>query len=289
MAMKRSRSFASCPNCGAPTPKEYCDTCGQRNLDLHTSLRALIAEALEELLGADSRLGRTLFALFFRPGFLSREYRAGRRAHFTSPIKLYLAASAFFFVLGVSAPPPLHLGSNGLAIGAEPPGQERKSLDSAQLQSIHELVAGFGHVGARLNAQIDRATAPDPQAAAQARHAFELAFFNNLPRAMILLLPAFALLLKLLYWRRFLIDHLVFVLHLNAASFCALTVNSWFPERFEGVAILVVLVYATVALRTMYEQGWWKTIMKGLLFTVGSLFLVVGALLGLAATEFLLF
>ena len=287
--MKRSRSFEACPNCGAPTPREYCDTCGQRNLDLHTSLRALVGEAVEELLGADSRLGRTLFALFFRPGLLSREYRAGRRTHFTSPIKLYLAASALFFVFGVSAPPPVHLGSDGLAIGAEPPGQERKPLDSAQLGSIRTFLAGFGHVGARVNAQIDRATASDSAVAAQARRDFELAFFNNLPRAMILLLPAFALLLKLLYWRRFLIDHLVFVLHLNAASFCALTVNSWLPDRFQGVAFLAVLVYATVALRTMYEQSWWKTILKGFLFAFGSLFLVVAALAGLAAVEFLLF
>ena len=287
--MKRSRSFDSCPNCGAPTPREYCDTCGQRNLDLHASLRALAGEAVEEVLGADSRLGRTLFALFFRPGFLSREYRAGRRAHFTSPIKLYLAASALFFVFGVSAPPAVHLGSDGLAIGTEPAGQERKPLDSTQLESIRTFVAGFGHVGARVNAQIDRAMAPDPQVAAQARHDFELAFFNNLPRAMILLLPAFALLLKLLYWRRFLIDHLVFVLHLNAASFCAMTVNSWFSERFAGVAVLVVLVYATVALRTMYEQSWWKTVLKGFLFAFGSLLLIVVALAALAALEFLLF
>jgi hypothetical protein len=287
--MKRSRSFETCPNCGAPTPREYCDTCGQRNLDLHGSLGALIGEAVEELLGADSRLGRTLFALFFRPGYLSREYRAGRRAHFTSPIKLYLAASALFFVFGVSAPPAVHVGSDGLAIGTEPPGQERKPFDSTQLESIRAFVARFGHVGARVNAQIDRAMAADPQVAAQARHDFELAFFNNLPRAMILLLPAFALLLKLLYWRRFLIDHLVFVLHLNAASFCAMTVNSWFPERFAGIAFLVMLVYGTIALRTMYEQSWWKTILKGFLFGIGSLLLVGAALVGLAAVEFLLF
>ncbi len=287
--MKRSRSFETCQNCGAPTPREYCDTCGQRNLDLHASLRALVAEGVEELVGADSRLGRTLFALFFRPGLLSREYRAGRRAHFTSPIKLYLAASALFFVFGVSSPPPVHFGANAFTIGAEPAGAETKPLDSAQLQSLRELVAKFGRLGARVNAQIDRAMSPAPQAAAEARHDFELAFFNNLPRAMVLVLPAFALLLKLLYWRRFLIDHLIFVLHLNAASFCTLTVNSWLPDRWQGFVFLLLFVYLTIALRTMYEQSWWKTVPKSFLFAFGSALLVVVALAGLGAVEFLLF
>jgi hypothetical protein len=287
--MTLARSFDHCPNCGAPTPREFCDTCGQRNLDLHASLRALVGEAVEELIGADSRLGRTLFALFLRPGWLSREYRSGRRAHYTSPIKLYLAASALFFVLGVSAPPALHLGANQLTIGPEPPGTETQPMPEEQLHSIRTFLGRFGHVGARANAQIDRAMSPDPQVAQVARHDFELSFYSNLPRAMFLLLPVFALLLKLLYWRRFLIDHLIFVLHLNAASFCLLTGASWLPDRWTGGALLVIGIYATIALRRMYEQSWWKTIPKGLLFALLSTVSVLAALLGLAALEFLLF
>lgn len=287
--MKSVRSFEHCPNCGAPTPREYCDTCGQRNLDLHASLRALVGEAVEELLGADSRLGRTLFALFIKPGWLSREYRSGRRAHYTSPIKLYLAASALFFVFGVTAPPALHLSVNGFTIGQEPPGTQNNPIPEEQLHALRTFLGRFGHVGARANAQIERAQSPDANVAALAKHDFEQSFYSNLPRALILLLPAFALLLKLLYWRRFLVDHLVFVLHLNAASFCLLTATSWLPDRYTGGAFLVIGIYATLALHTMYEQSWWKTIPKGLLFALLCSVSVLVALLGLGALELLLF
>ncbi len=50
--MSERRSFTECPNCGAPTPDAYCSSCGQRNLDLHESVRALIGDAFEEVLGA---------------------------------------------------------------------------------------------------------------------------------------------------------------------------------------------------------------------------------------------
>ncbi len=101
--MRSRRTFTECPNCGAPTPDAYCSSCGQRNLDLHESVRALLGDAVEEVLGADSHLLRTLRALVLEPGLLSREYRAGRRARYTSPIKLYLAASALVLLRGRGA------------------------------------------------------------------------------------------------------------------------------------------------------------------------------------------
>ena len=43
------------------------------------SLGFFIGEGIEDLTHADSRLWRTLVALMFKPGFLTREYFAGRR------------------------------------------------------------------------------------------------------------------------------------------------------------------------------------------------------------------
>src|SRR5690606_37120719 len=91
----------TCPNCmrtAAPGAK-YCAGCGQR-LDQHLlSLRTMIAEMLDDQLALNGRLPRTLVALLFRPGFLTREYTAGRIARYIRPLRLYLTCSLLFFVV----------------------------------------------------------------------------------------------------------------------------------------------------------------------------------------------
>ena len=48
---------------------------------------------------ADSRLWRTLRALLFRPGYLSQQFLAGRRARYLSPFRLYFVLSVLFFLM----------------------------------------------------------------------------------------------------------------------------------------------------------------------------------------------
>lgn len=87
-----------CQNCGTPELGEYCVSCGQKNSDLHAPIGALVGEFIEESLGFDSRLRHTLVPFLFKPGFITRDYNAGRRVRYTSPLKLYLVASVIFFL-----------------------------------------------------------------------------------------------------------------------------------------------------------------------------------------------
>ena len=88
-----------CLNCGAATPGNFCAECGQENKDHTVALKPLLADLLAEQVSWDSRLLRTLTALVIRPGFLTNEYNAGRRAAYLSPLKLYLTVSVLFFLL----------------------------------------------------------------------------------------------------------------------------------------------------------------------------------------------
>lgn len=47
----------------------------------------------------DGRAYRTIFTLFTRPGFLTREYFSGRRMQYTPPLRLFLIISISFFLL----------------------------------------------------------------------------------------------------------------------------------------------------------------------------------------------
>lgn len=87
------RHHAACCNCGDPLAGRYCARCGQRDLDLDRPLGELLADWLGAVVAFDSRLLRTLGPLLMRPGFLTREFLAGRRVRYVDPVKLYLAIS----------------------------------------------------------------------------------------------------------------------------------------------------------------------------------------------------
>lgn len=93
-----------CRNCeaGLGPADRYCPACGQSvAAGSNRSLAHLLSVSLSEVASLDSRLWRSLRLLFTRPGFLSREYRVGRRRRYLSPVALFLLANLLFFI----APP----------------------------------------------------------------------------------------------------------------------------------------------------------------------------------------
>jgi len=129
-----------------------------------------------------------------------------------------------------------------------------------------------------------------------ARRWFIDTFTSNMPKAMFVLLPLFAFLLKLLYARRerYYGEHLVFALHTHAFAFFAFAALALFlsvtgeAESYEGWAraavgavvlglVLSVPVYILVALKRVYGQGWVKTVLKwGVLMSAYNSALALG-------------
>ena len=106
------------------------------------------------------------------------------------------------------------------------------------------------------------------------------------PYLMFLLLPVFALLLKMLYVRqgRLYAEHIIFTLHMHALAFVAFAVATLLDTT--SVAQLSELgtwiaispfVYVVVAMGRVYDQGWGATLLKAaLLFIAYSLILLIG-------------
>ena len=88
-----------CANCHAALSGEYCAACGQRHEPHVHTVAHFAGEALESVSHADSRLWRTLWYLLSRPGFLTREFFAGRRVRYLPPFRLYLVISVVFFLV----------------------------------------------------------------------------------------------------------------------------------------------------------------------------------------------
>ncbi len=88
-----------CPNCGTPLHGQYCWQCGQRSRVRLITLWELLREAVGDLFELDSRLWRSLKPLMFRPGLLTSDYLAGRRARYMPPFRMYLVLSIIFFLV----------------------------------------------------------------------------------------------------------------------------------------------------------------------------------------------
>jgi len=88
-----------CANCGQPLAGEYCAACGQRHEPHVHTVSHFASEAFESISHADSRLWRTLLYLLTKPGFLTREFFAGRRVRYLPPFRLYLVISVLFFLV----------------------------------------------------------------------------------------------------------------------------------------------------------------------------------------------
>ncbi len=93
------RKQNNCLNCDAIVAGRYCQHCGQENTDPKESFGHLLLHFVADIFHYDSKFLKTIKSLFFRPGFLSKEYMAGRRQSYLHPIKMFVFTTAAFFLI----------------------------------------------------------------------------------------------------------------------------------------------------------------------------------------------
>ncbi|HET6471145.1 MAG TPA: DUF3667 domain-containing protein [Pseudomonadales bacterium] len=327
-----SETAATCPNCGAPRLGRFCSACGQNDRSYLRATRELVGEVLSEAFDLDSRLARTLRCLILRPGFLSREFASDRRATYVSPVRLYFVVSVVFFTV-------LSLATRfeSVKVDANAPAQVEFDLDHdadlarmygdltdaqrARLKTILEKHGVATDAVKRRIAELDAANAARPaptvsefeqllsdrvlDIAEDPRGAYQNVI-SDLPAAMFLTLPLYALWLKLMYRRRFYAEHLVFALHLHTFLFLIGTFVVVLPdapsqstsvvvravvgvgEFADGTLKLIGLGYYLLALKAFYGESWGRTVAKFAAINAAHMTLI-GVGVALVATVALVF
>jgi hypothetical protein len=219
----------TCPNCGRTLDGAYCAGCGQKAGAINPTLHDFAHDLVHELLHVDGKIVRSVRLLLTRPGFLTREYFEGRRARYISPIRLYLIFSLVYFACAAVAPPAR---SGGVRV-------ETTDLDDVQLRQL-----GF-------------------ESEEQIEQEVNAALRTWAPRAMFVLVPLFALLVKgaTRGSGRNYPQHLYFALHLHAGAFALLTLavaGRWgrplpYVEEIAALAAFaLLLVYSVLSFRRAY-------------------------------------
>jgi len=286
-----------CLNCGTTLSGQYCGNCGQRASSRLISIWQLLREAFGDLLELDSRVWRTLIPLTIRPGMLTRDYLEGRRARFMPPFRTYLVLSIIFFLVAFFDPKE----EFGIFFDQETETPETVSEETGDDEENEEdedtdgINIRFSNgetetsddcddietedwppwlesrlTPERLKVMCERVVADDGKA-------WGSKLLDNIPAALIALLPLMALVLKALYplSKRYYVEHVLFVVHFHAFFFLILSLQILFvrltsllslPDAISVITTVAVSLYIPVylykSMRRVYAQGWLATTPK---------------------------
>jgi hypothetical protein len=264
---------AKCDNCGAALVGDYCHQCGAPELSHRDlSFRGFMGELAEVFTSLEhSKVLRTLGALLFRPGLLTREYFTGRRVRYIRPLTLCLTILALH-LFAYSASKHVTMFDIGRTAS-----QSDKFARSRGLET-----------GTSLAQMIERQASRVHTPVLQLEGRINDRWARNMSLFQIPLIVLFALVLQLAYLRssRFLIEHFTFSTHY--ISFQALLQVVMWPFYYlvgiglSGAAILVAvttnavsLIYLCAAVRGFYGDSFKQALVRGPLLYLGYLVIYV--------------
>lgn len=281
-----------CLNCDTALLGPFCHACGQEGVDRNVPLGHLLREALGDLFAFDGRFARTLHPLLTRPGRLTTAFIAGHRAPYVPPIRLYVFSSFLLFLVVslLNFDPNRLIDTPDAAASAQQVNGAARgdSVRAAVATEIDSLRSALGQMATpdtastdtsgdgtvRLGGQdvsdswIARLIMGRAERIEQDPSAFVRHLMSRVPLFLFLLVPIFALELKLLYLRRkvLYVQHLVFALHVHAFAFVLIAVVMALSRVWSPFALgyWLIPVYVLLAMRHVYRQAWAKTMVKAL-------------------------
>lgn len=251
-----------CPNCDSATSGNYCQHCGQETHLHPASAREFLHEFVGHYVAAENKLWGTLIRLLFRPGALTLEYIRGRRVRFVQPLRLYLTLSVLFFAL-------LKLTSSFELQGEAPAAQAIVHEASKEGAKSEQVDPDENEFYEKLPAVVvPRLKHFEALPNEKKSEVFMAGLHHYAPMAMFLMLPLFALYLKVLYLgsgKRY-GEHLLFSLHTNAFAFAIFTLMLALQGGFVRFVLWLWLIgYLPWAMRRVYQKGRLGTLWRWLL------------------------
>ena len=306
-----------CENCGAPLYGKYCYACGQPTTGMVRHFGSVLSDIADSVLNVDERLFRTIGPLYLRPGQLTLDYFAGRRARYVTPFRLvFFLAIVAFFSIQITVRTGFTHAEKAIAISSSngKPSVSVVPESKALAAPISSDDGAFANGNLAINGKVlwNRDTKPLkigwlPDAALDwindlignaqqqlhamnagswdeqqsARRKFTLGMFSAAPTVLFVLLPVFALLLKIFYIfkRRLYMEHLIVAMHSHAFLMLSILIlvligvlrqlaaphGGWPRIPFDllsAAAWIWIFVYLWLMQKRVYRQGWFMTNVK---------------------------
>lgn len=275
----------NCLNCGAPLTGKYCAVCGQKDLPRRQGMGDLTANFIASFFGFESKFFRTFKTLIVNPGLIINDYNEGKRERYYHPARMYVFLSFIFFLIMALIPDEdkINMTENGKQLTKEEkvvvmdttktipvPSTFPKTIKAYDsLQNLLPAEERDGKIKSYFIRKFIDFNLKDEADRKALLRSYAQNLQNNIPKMVFLLLPVFALILKLLYVRRdfYYAEHLVFTVFfydflflVGAISLLCSTTPwlDWIPSIF----FLYVMIYLFVSMRRVYKQSFMKTLLK---------------------------
>ena len=296
-----------CPNCEAELQGDYCQACGQSARDMKRPFLTLFSNILSDVFSFDGRMARTIPALMFRPGHVTRSYLKGKRVRYVPPFRMFLIASVLFFLalFGVGEQQEWMQGDDLTIESAreamssiEVQGQPIREIDG--FETIYDEDGRFNREAAEAfvaqleaDGRIGPDDNPDDVVTLMSRmdrmngvRLSRTELFESIrkwaPRLSFLLLPFYVISLTIMhFWMRrvYIYDHVIVSLHLMTFLYLAATLAIWFsfvsPGWAWGIFGISIPIYVFRLLGKSYDTSWVFNIFRLLALLFSSLVAVI--------------
>ena len=277
-----------CPNCDLEYNSEYkfCPHCGQENLEQSMKFRHFLKDYFAIRFNLNSKGFLTFKLLLFKPAFLTQEFVKGRHTKYISPIRLYLFISlVYFFVFSFSFP-----DSHDIVVESDLPELDN-SISNSKDTSIYIGDDFDPYVDSQEIETTDSTLSKFEQYILQKTELLKTEsgvkrFLENLRKnistGMFFLLPFVALILSLIFYKKkYYLENLLFVLHLQSAIFLIATffnlIDLFYETSFLSyIQVILFSILTFVWIQKFYELSFGKTLWKYMLFFIahGILFII---------------
>ncbi len=235
------------------------------NHPTNRSLKSFAKDFIRETLHIDRSIFQTIHSLLFKPGHLTLSYFKTSDRQYIQPLKLYFAINLLFFLLiPILSTSQFRIFSFDMeSLTKDNPAYQRIIADQIQSNSVSAEI-----YEERFNAHLK----------------------YNQPALVFLIIPFFALILKMVYfkYKRYYLEHLYFSIHFLSFSLlsllfsislyrilkAALNLLSVSSNDMEAVIILLLFflwffIYLFIASRKFYQQKRTSSFFKTTILIIG--------------------
>ena len=209
----------NCQNCRAALQGKFCSECGQEDHPQNVTVKQIFSDFIDDYFTLDTKLFKSFIPLLFKPGFLTLEYFKGRRVGYVKPFRMYIITSIVFFFMTFlnqgdyadnNSPELVNMPESvKTEIETEDDGWALSlDTDSTAVDSISVLDMFLEERGDRLGEMSDE----------EINQHLSNFFQSNIPKALFFLLPIFAFVLKIFFWKRrkYYLEHLIYAMHFQS-------------------------------------------------------------------------
>jgi len=312
----------------------YCSKCGQENNTNQLSFGQVVKDFLSNYISLDSRFVRSFIPFLLKPGFLTKAFMEGKRASYANPIRWYLVISlVHFFILSQVTKTFTDEGdrifnieqSNDSSVAfdiendsiveddEEPDSITKDSVEIAKegndiiTEKQLELIEALSKTGASKKEIFDTLQVDTLSFGSRiiVKQTVKLALddqlslnsyvIQNVPILIFILLPLYALLLKLFFRKKLYINHLIHSIYIHSLLFFGLIfywmlfliLDNSIPPILNFLFFGLLSIHHVMSFKELYDvklfKAIWSFLLSGFIYSIllsfGFLILVLVSLL----------